>query len=466
MSAMAQLTKIRRASSFAEGVRRLQFSEICHLLLRPRLWLQKLGGLLRPVALALIYLLPLFILTGCAALVVADLAAKGIVYANEKQSQQQGISGTSGSNDYVFCPNTNSYKYGGDGNCSQPEEVTQVVLPTVSEPTGLFKGFTPDEEGTNLDDPNPNKAISKKPFKDCPMCPEMVMVPKGRFVMGSGTEEQTLALKTFADLGVQIELGREGPQHQVQIQSFAAGRYAVTKGEFAAFVKESGYWTSLQQDDGCNVMKGDGFKKDANYNWRNPGYFQADDHPVVCVGWVDAQAYAAWLSRKTGKKFRLFSEAEWEYAARGGTQTAFWWGDSISTAQANYNGTFSYNGGPKGQFRAATVPVNSFSPNPFGMYNVHGNVHEWAEDCWNENYRGAPVNGNSWSSSCKGQAHVLRNGSFLTPPVWSRAAFRGFSNVDIRNILIGFRVARDLTSEEILAGQGTATDSSTVGPKN
>lgn len=241
MSAMAQLTKIRRASSFVEGVRRLQFSEICHLLLRPHLWLQKLGRLLRPVALALIYLSPLFIRTGCAALVVADLAAKGIVYANEKQSQQQGTSGTSSSNDYVFCPNTNSYKYGGDGNCSQPEEVAQVVLLTASEPTGLFKGFTPDEEGTNLDDPNPNKAISKKPFKDCPTCPEMVLIPNGRFVMGSGANEQAIVIKTLAAFNMTMALDREGPQHQVQIQSFAAGRYAVTRGEFAVFVKESGY---------------------------------------------------------------------------------------------------------------------------------------------------------------------------------------------------------------------------------
>lgn len=454
---MVHLTKIRRALSFAKVVRGLQFPEICHLLLHPRLWLQELGELLRPVALTLIYLSPLFFFTGCAALVVADLAAKGIVYANEKQGQQQGTSGTSSSNEYVFCPNTNSYKYGGDGNCAQPEEVARVVLPTVPEPTGLFKGFTPDEQGTNLDAPNPDKAIFKKPFKDCPTCPEMVVVPKGRFLMGSSTEERAVVIRALADIGERNEMDREGPQHQVQIQSFAAGRYAVTRGEFAVFVKESGYWTALQQDDGCNIIKGDTFKKDANYNWRNTGFFQADDHPVVCVGWVDAQAYVAWLSRKTSKKFRLFSEAEWEYMARGGTQTAFWLGPNITTSQANYNGTYGYNGGPKGQFRATTVPVNSFIANPFGIYNVHGNVQEWVEDCWHENYLGAPVDGSPWSSACKGQARLSRNGSFLLPPLFSRAAYRGPSNVDVRNVMIGFRVARDLSPEEVLAGQGIAT---------
>lgn len=177
----------------------------------------------------------------------------------------------------------------------------------------------------------------------------------------------------------------------------------------------------------------------------------------MCVAWVDAQAYAAWLSRKTGKKFRLFTEAEWEYTARGGTQTAFWWGDSITTSQANYDGNYSYDGGPKGQLRLTTVPVNNFSANPFGIYNVHGNVQEWVEDCWHENYRGAPANGTSWSNSCKDQGHAVRNGNFILPPVISRAASRSFTKSDLRSIMIGFRVARDLTSEEVLAGQGTVT---------
>jgi formylglycine-generating enzyme required for sulfatase activity len=146
---------------------------------------------------------------------------------------------------------------------------------------------------------------------------------------------------------------------------FEVGRDAVTRGQFAAFVNATGHKTSDR--------------------WRNPGFQQNDSHPVVCIRWEDAKAYAAWLASITGKPYRLLSEAEWEYAARASTSTPFWWGSSITPAQANYNGNVVYEGGgSKGEYRGGTVPVGSFDPNPWGLYNVHGNVWGWCEDTWHD----------------------------------------------------------------------------------
>jgi TonB family protein len=260
--------------------------------------------------------------------------------------------------------------------------------------------------------------------------------------MGSSAQEQALANAA----GVSAELtARENPQHYVRVSSFAAGRYAVTKGEFAAFVRSSGYRTEAEQGDGCFMWTGKEWKKDAAYNWRNVGFAQGDDHPTVCVSWNDAQAYIQWLSRISGKSYRLLSEAEREYAARGGTQTAFWWGDSITTSQANYNGNVSYNGSPKGQYRQATVPVNGFNANPYGLYNMHGNVWEWTQDCWHENYAGAPTDGSAWTTGCRGNYRVLRGGSWNGGPADLRSAYRFRYFPVSRSFNNGFRLARDLS---------------------
>jgi formylglycine-generating enzyme required for sulfatase activity len=175
------------------------------------------------------------------------------------------------------------------------------------------------------------------------------------------------------------------------------------------------------------------------------GFAQADSHPVVCVSWNDAQAYIGWLNQTTGKTFRLLSESEREYVARAGTQTAFWWGDSITTAQANYGGTGkSYNGSPKGEYRQATVPVSSFAPNPFGLYNVHGNVWEWVEDCFHDTYGGAPADGSAWTTGCSNNARVLRGGSWNDNPAYLRSAIRSWGTPVSRDIDGGFRLARSL----------------------
>ena len=317
-------------------------------------------------------------------------------------------------------------RYAGLARANLTRLSEEIVAPKQSEPTPV------ERQGMALG----------QTIKDCADCPEMVVIPAGSFTMGSSAAEQALAVP--AGLPETITR-RESPQYQVSIRSFAAGRYAISKVEFAAFVRAKSYQTEAERGDGCAVFNGKDLKRDAAYNWRNVGFVQTDNHPVVCVSWNDAQAYIGWLNQTSGQTYRLLSEAEREYATRGGSQSAFWWGDSISTAQANYGGTGpSYNGSPKGEYRQATVPVNSFSPNPFGLYNVHGNVWEWVEDCWHDNYTGAPTDGSAWTTGCSENTWVLRGGSWIDDPSFLRSAFRNRGTPDDRYLANGFRLARTL----------------------
>jgi formylglycine-generating enzyme required for sulfatase activity len=249
-------------------------------------------------------------------------------------------------------------------------------------------------------------------FKDCENCPEMVVVPGESFTMGSPAEEP----------------GRgddEGPQHnKVTIaKPFAVGRFAVTFAE----------WDACVADGGC-----DGYKP-SDAGWGR------GDRPVINVSWDDAQSYVKWLSRKTGKSYRLPSEAEREYFTRARTTTPFWWGKKITPDQANYNGDYVYaGGGSKGVWRQKTVPVKSFAPNPWGLYQVHGNVWEWTEDCWNANYEGAPSDGSAWTTGdCR--SHVVRGGSWFDFPWLLRSASRFRYLTGVRGYDLGFRVARAFT---------------------
>jgi formylglycine-generating enzyme required for sulfatase activity len=250
-------------------------------------------------------------------------------------------------------------------------------------------------------------------FVECDKCPGMIVVPAGSFTMGSPRNEPE---KSFD----------EGPQHQVTIgKAFAVGKFAVTFNE----------WDACVADGGCN-----------GYRPLDEGWGRGR-RPVIGVSWNDAKAYVAWLSRKTGKGYRLLSEAEREYATRAGTATPFWWGSSITPRQANYDGDFAYNKGAKGEDRQKTLPVDSFEPNPWGLYQVHGNVWEWAEDCWHNSYLGAPTDGAAWTNATKDcTSRVLRGGSWFNLPRDLRSAARVRTATFYRSRLDGFRVGRTLLS--------------------
>ena len=272
-------------------------------------------------------------------------------------------------------------------------------------------------------------------FKDCVGCPELIVVPAGKFRMGSPKSEEA-------------RYDYEGPRHRVTIgQSFAVGVYEVTRGQWSAFVSESGH----SAGDSCWIYEGGEWEERPGRSWRNPGYSQSDTHPAVCVSWGDAQTYVRWLSGKTGKRYRLLSEAEWEYVARAGTRTARYWGES-ERGQCRYA-----NGADESAERrysdwnviscddayVETAPVGSFAANEFGLHDMLGNVWEWTQDCWNDSYKGAPADGGAWESGDCGR-RVLRGGSWNVGPRDLRSADRGGIDSAGRGYNVGFRVARTL----------------------
>jgi formylglycine-generating enzyme required for sulfatase activity len=151
-----------------------------------------------------------------------------------------------------------------------------------------------------------------------------------------------------------------------------------------------------------------------------------------------------WLSEATGKSYRLPSEAEWEYACRAGTKTAFSFGDTITTDQANYDGNFTYNGSPRGAYRRGTTPVGTFAANPWGLFDMHGNVWEWVQDVVHDNYDGAPLDGSAWEEGGDQARRILRGGSWLYNPRYLRSALRNGFSAALSNDIVGFRVVRDL----------------------
>jgi formylglycine-generating enzyme required for sulfatase activity len=254
--------------------------------------------------------------------------------------------------------------------------------------------------------------------------PDLVLIPTGRFQMGSTEYEHSIALKAGSQPS---QLAKELPAHWVGIErSFALGRFPVTVREWRQFVHATGWESKL------------------DVSWADPGFKQTDDHPVVCVSWDDAQLYVQWLSEKTGQLYRLPSEAEWEYACRAGTHTAFSFGDEISTEHANYDGHFTYNHGARGESRGGTTAVNTFQPNPWGLFDMHGNVWEWVQDVVHENYVGAPADGSAWEEGGDQARRVLRGGAWLYQPRYLRSALRNGYSAVLANDIVGFRVARKL----------------------
>jgi formylglycine-generating enzyme required for sulfatase activity len=283
-------------------------------------------------------------------------------------------------------------------------------------------GKVPEKSRTPLSRAEENALRPKDEFKECENCPEMVLVPAGSFIMGS--ERQ----------GGSGRHDDEAPKHRVTIpRPFAVGKFAVTFDE----------WDACVADGGCN-----------GYRPNDEG-FGRGRLPAINISWVDAKAYAAWLSNKTGKPYRLLSDAEWEYAARGGTTTPYWWGASISKELANYAAT-------------KTVPVDSYKPNPFGLYNVHGNVYQWVEDCFHHSgfssttmdwikgvpAKDLPLDGSPWLNGCeKDSPRVIRGGGWFGDNIDKlRSAYRGVWESDERHgrpyHFLGLRVARSLTVDK------------------
>ena len=277
-----------------------------------------------------------------------------------------------------------------------------------------------------LDHPVPDgEGVLRDPFLDgAGFGPALVLIPTGRFQMGSHEHERRIAMEAGAQ---EKWLERETPQRWVGIERpFAMGRYPVTVGEWRVFAQATGW-----------QPKGE-------VHWDAPGFAQTDAHPVVGVSWDDAIAYLAWLGKATGMAYRLPSESEWEYACRAGTRTAFSFGDTISPELANYDGRFSYNGGPLGAYRRGTTPAGLFPPNPWGLYDMHGNVWEWVQDALHANYEGAPLDGSAWESGGDPSRRILRGGSWLYNPRYLRSALRNAFSSGLSNDIVGFRVVREL----------------------
>jgi formylglycine-generating enzyme required for sulfatase activity len=296
------------------------------------------------------------------------------------------------------------------------------------------------EKAADRTEPAPETRRPGAVFRDCPDCPEMVVVPPGEFRMGSPYDEK----ERFPD---------EGPQRRVAIAApFALGKYEIRRAQFARFAAEIG-----ASPRACRVWRpaAGNFALSAAANWQSPGFEQSDDHPVVCVSWSEAKAMADWLAKKTGKPYRLPSEAEWEYAARAGTSSAWVWGDDAGGACAHANGADqAYLRAQRGAAGVAcddgfafTAPVGGFRANAFGLHDLIGNVSEWTADCWRETFAGAPADGRAWvAGACR--QRTTKGGAWLAPPRLLRSAVRGGVGADDRTNMLGFRLARDLEAGE------------------
>jgi|SRR5882672_288825 len=279
--------------------------------------------------------------------------------------------------------------------------------------------------------------------EDCAHCPEMVVIPAGQFLMGAapGEEERANLAEEFRN--------RSQPQRWVKVKRFSAGKFEVTRGQYRVFAEAAG-----RNSDGCFIWSGTVFEMDPAKGWRNPGYAQDDAHPVTCVNWADASDYVTWLSQRTGRKYRLLTEAEWEYAARAGTTTSRFWGDDAGatcdyangadrSAAARVPGANNWHFANCDDRYAYTAPVGSFRPNAFGLYDMLGNVEEWTQDCWNGNYRGAPVDGGAVNAGdCA--LRSVRGGSWDDAPIGIPVAYRVGSPTTVRVYRRGFRVAADM----------------------
>lgn len=289
-------------------------------------------------------------------------------------------------------------------------------------------------------------------IQDCATCPEMVPLPTGTFMLGASAREGV-------ELGLPAEFAaREQPRRRIVIdRSIAFSRYEITRAQFAAFVAASGY----TPEPGCWHYVGTEWLFDAARSWRDTQLDQADDHPVTCVNWQDAAAYARWLSQETGQSYRLPSEAEWEYAARAGTEGPWWFGSNrteicryVNLGDQDTETRFRWTGLPT-RLRiewnpedchdgfATTSPVDAKPPNAFGLYGLLGNVMEWVEDCWHDDYSAGPTDQAARVSSGDCSQRVMRGQGWLAIAGSARASFRRKMASTDRRFTFGIRVVRD-----------------------
>jgi formylglycine-generating enzyme required for sulfatase activity len=236
---------------------------------------------------------------------------------------------------------------------------------------------------------------------------EMVAIPGGTFIMGSPENEEGYH-------------SSQSPQHQVTVPPFFMGKYPVTQKQWQAVAALEKVKIDLES---------------------NPSRFKGNSLPVESVSWDDAQEFCARLSQKTSKAYRLPSEAEWEYACRAGTTTPFYFGETISTDLANYCGDYTYGNGVKGEYRKQTTDVRKFPANSFGLYDMCGNISEWCEDEWHENYINAPSDGSAWLDGSNNDLRLLRGGSWNSYPRYCRSTDRIGISRDGRYKPLGFRLA-------------------------
>ncbi len=276
--------------------------------------------------------------------------------------------------------------------------------------------------------------VKKGTFKDCPSCPEMIVIPAGSFDMGSGHGDET-------------------PVHRVTLPSFALSATEITRAQYGEFVNETKYaagtcWAVNEQgmvEERVGRNSGDfNFRKDLK------GDSQFDSSPVSCVNWHDAKAYVKWLSEKTGKNYRLPSEAEWEYAARAGTTTSRYWGNDVGKNNANCSDCVTkWDGTDSPWIGGLASPVGSFKPNAFGLYDMLGNLWEWTEDTYHNDYKGAPTDGSAWVQITSGQersvGRVIRGGAWKVNSLFMTATYRlGSAEVRRDEHKVGIRLARSL----------------------
>jgi formylglycine-generating enzyme required for sulfatase activity len=295
---------------------------------------------------------------------------------------------------------------------------------------------------------SPPVTASVGALRDCPACPEMVVVPAGNFLLGTSSDEPE----------VDRDRGEAPPLPVSMTRAYAIGKYEVKVAEFRVFADATQYPT---QGD-CRIASGGAWVRLADRSWRNPGFEkpQADDEPVVCVSWDDAKAYVDWLARTTGKAYRLPSETEWEYAARGGTTSPRYFGNRDSTEDVvlsvacDYANVFDASSVAELAFpfpnarcsdgRTHTAPAGSYKPNAFDLFDMIGNVREWLQDCYTASYRGRPPDGRAWEWAGGCELRGVRGGSWATRPAESRAAARGAELQGLRQSDLGFRVVRAL----------------------